>query len=236
MAQPNPYAPPEAVESPAGSSVHVAAYGESYVPLGWRTPVAATLVCASVVVGVVGEFVQLSIGEALQQRVRAGDPDLVDAMVIGLAGLASLVVTIGAWVFAGMWLHRAARNLRGLGRFGMQFSPAACVGWYFVPVANFWKPVQAMSEIWRASDPAADQGSWLTGSRGTPLLAVWWSAWLLSSLVALGTFATMGQPTAAATVGLTSKGFLAVAAVAFVLLMRGVASRQEQAGARLPPA
>jgi len=236
MAQPNPYAPPQAVESPAGASVHAAAYGESYVPLGWRTPVAAALVLASVVVDAGADLVQLSIGEALQQHVRAGDPDLVDAMIITLAGLVSLTVSIGAWIFVGVWLHRAARNLRGLGRFGMRFSPAACVGWYFVPIANLWKPVQAMSEIWRASDPAADQGSWLTGSRGTPLLAVWWSAWLLSSFVALGTLATLGQPIAAARVGLTAKAFLGVAAVALVLLMRGVASRQARAGARPPAA
>ena len=98
MAQPNPYAPPRAVESPTGPSAHALAYGESYVPLGWRTPVAVTLVFASVVVDVVTDVIQLSIGQALQEHVRAGDPDLLDAMVITLAGLVSLAVSIGAWV------------------------------------------------------------------------------------------------------------------------------------------
>ncbi len=54
-------------------------------------------------------------------------------------------------VLVSKWIYRANCNARALGASGMAFSPRAAVGWYFVPVANLWKPYQAMKEIWQAS-------------------------------------------------------------------------------------
>lgn len=49
------------------------------------------------------------------------------------------------------WIYRANYNARQIGAAGMTFSPGWSVGWYFVPIAAFWKPYQAMKEIWRAA-------------------------------------------------------------------------------------
>ena len=60
----------------------------------------------------------------------------------------------------------------------LDFTPGWSVGWYFLPIANLWKPYQAMKEIWRASarpdkvDDAEVPG-WL------PL---WWFLWLAFSI------------------------------------------------------
>lgn len=74
-----------------------------------------------------------------------------------------------------IWIHRANHNARQLGAADMHFTPGWAVGWYFVPIAWFWKPYQAMTEIWRVSRNPAD---W----RGTPVSALlqwWWVLWIV---------------------------------------------------------
>ena len=83
--------------------------------------------------------------------------------LLGLAALATAV-------FVSRWIYRANSNARALGAKEMAFTPGGAVGWYFVPIANLWKPYQAMREIWKAS----------TGPLGwqrrpvSALLPCWW--------------------------------------------------------------
>lgn len=91
------------------------------------------------------------------------------------------------WVFTGLpvplitgilvltWIHRANHNARQLGATGMHFTPGWAIGWYFVPIAWFWKPYQAMTEIWRASRNPSD---W-RGEPVSPLLHWWWILWIV---------------------------------------------------------
>ena len=55
----------------------------------------------------------------------------------------------------------------------MEDSPGWAVGWYFVPIANLWKPYQAMKEIWRVnvSDTTPSIFPW------------WWLFWILTSFL-----------------------------------------------------
>ncbi len=73
------------------------------------------------------------------------------------------------------WIHRANHNARQLGAADMHFTPGWAVGWYFVPVAWFWKPYQAMREIWRAS---VNPSNW-RGAPASPLLRWWWGLWIV---------------------------------------------------------
>jgi hypothetical protein len=61
----------------------------------------------------------------------------------------------------------------------MVFTPGWSVGWYFVPIANLWKPYQAMKEIWKAS---ANPHSWPTQTT-PPLLSTWWTLWIASNVL-----------------------------------------------------
>ena len=97
----------------------------------------------------------------------------------------SVVATIQVIVFllSGIlilrWIHRANFNARQLGAAGMEFTPGWCVGWYFVPIANLWKPYQAMKEIWKASSNPED---WK--DRAVPsLLGWWWFFWVASNML-----------------------------------------------------
>jgi len=89
------------------------------------------------------------------------------AIVMAGAAVASAVLVL-------VWIHRANYNARALGATGLKMTPGWAVGWYFVPIAWFWKPYQAMKEIWQASiDP---KHWWRQG--GSPLLSWWWGLWL----------------------------------------------------------
>ena len=72
-----------------------------------------------------------------------------------------------------LWTYRANSNCRALGAQGM-ISPGWSVGWYFVPIANLWKPYQAMEEIWQASK---NPQSWQRVKR-PGIVTCWWYIWL----------------------------------------------------------
>ena len=89
-------------------------------------------------------------------------------LVMAGAGLTAMILVL-------VWIHRANYNARQLGATGLKMSPGWAVGWYFVPVAWFWKPYQAMKEIWQAS--VSPKHWWRQA--GSPLLGWWWALWLL---------------------------------------------------------
>jgi len=100
-----------------------------------------------------------------------------DGWVRGGGGLWVLlfVATIIVWCVWQHRSHRAARDLVG----GMDVSAAWAVGCWFVPIVNYFKPFQAMRELWRASDGTAAwprQPTW-------PVLGWWWATWLGFNLI-----------------------------------------------------
>lgn len=93
-------------------------------------------------------------------------------IVQAVMGLPIMLTTA---VFVLTWIHRANHNARQLGAADMRFTPAWAVGWYFVPIAWFWKPYQVMSEIWRASR----NPSYWRGQPVSVLLPWWWALWIV---------------------------------------------------------
>jgi hypothetical protein len=79
------------------------------------------------------------------------------------------------------WIYLANSNAHALGAERMQFTPAWAIGWYFVPLANLWKPYQAMKEVWQASTSRTD---WRE-VKAPALLRWWWALWLLSTSLQL---------------------------------------------------
>jgi hypothetical protein len=77
----------------------------------------------------------------------------------GMIGLAQFGTRITLIVLICIW-PRANRNARALGATGMRFTPGWCVGWYFVPIMNLFRPYQAMKEIWMASVPSDATPRW----------------------------------------------------------------------------
>lgn len=140
------------------------------------------------------------------------------ALSLGLGVFVSLI--LGA-VFFGMWMNRAAHNVRALGHTGFEISPAFGVGSFFIPIMNLWKPYQAMQDIWRAS-LANRNDSWLSTPTGD-IVKGWWAAWLLAGFAgrAASTSDTLGG------VDVVVALLLFGAAALCITMMRAVEQGQE---------
>ncbi len=101
-------------------------------------------------------------------------------MIIGLARAGIAIISLIVFL---VWVHRANYNVRQLGADGMDISPGWSVGWFFIPIANLWKPYQAMQQLWQASHTPTN---WRNESTG--MVSLWWAAWLISSFA--GNFAS----------------------------------------------
>jgi hypothetical protein len=74
--------------------------------------------------------------------------------LVAVAQLAALVV--GA-IFFLRWFQRAYANLRPLGA-EPKHSSGWAIGYWFIPILNFFRPVQMAGEIARGSDTHAGRG------------------------------------------------------------------------------
>jgi Domain of unknown function (DUF4328) len=95
--------------------------------------------------------------------------------VLGLTfnAVGILVFLLSAGVFL-TFLARASSNAGVLRGRPLATSPAMLIGWFFVPMANLWKPREAVEEIWRA----LPEGSTEPSSEG-PVVR-WWGVWLVA--------------------------------------------------------
>jgi len=92
----------------------------------------------------------------------------------GVVGMLLAIVCFGVVVVFATWTYRMNANIHALGSNNLRYTPGWAVGWYFVPIANLWKPYQVVRELWLASkDPAG----WQT-ARSIKLLSWWWTTWL----------------------------------------------------------
>ena len=92
--------------------------------------------------------------------------------------IADLVLLITCIVFVSRWIYRASSNAHAL-RGDLTITPGWAVGWYFVPIATWWKPFEAMKETWSASFPTADGH----GQAVPPMLRFWWGFWIISNIL-----------------------------------------------------
>ena len=94
-------------------------------------------------------------------------------VIIGLIQVALSLLTV---VIFGCWIVRANKNARALGADDLRITPGWAVGYFFVPIANLWRPYQAMKGLWQASHSPT---SWTSTTAGS-ILPTWWTLWLVS--------------------------------------------------------
>jgi Domain of unknown function (DUF4328) len=96
--------------------------------------------------------------------------------VVGVIALIDGLLFIATLVFWCIWQHHAQHNALLLTSGGLGFTPGWAVGWWFIPIANLWKPWQAVRELWKAShggDAWHRIATW-------PVLGWWWAVWIAS--------------------------------------------------------
>lgn len=231
----NPFAAPEAggdLERPGGEP----AFSEP------RTAVLTMLVLSAGASLMTAGTLSFQIFAVGQYRSVQGTPDADDVWLLeisdlvntagGLIQFSVLVATVVAW---GLWVHRAALNLRAFEPDGQfEFSPAAQVWWYFVPLANLFQPFRATREILNRSAAAVNEFD----SRDEPL-NLWWASWVLSNVVSNvairlvpdpSSFSTtdlyFGRLTTASVVSIIEQGLSIAAAVLAFRLIRSINALQ----------
>jgi hypothetical protein len=128
------------------------------------------------ILSMLSDFMQmtlLSAGSFSQAKAESND---IRQRIIGLLYLATFIVTGITFL---KWIYRANSNCHGFGAQGMKFSPGWSIGCYFIPILNFYRPYQAMKEIWRVSK---NPSNWQK-ERGSALLGWWFGLWLISAFV-----------------------------------------------------
>jgi hypothetical protein len=230
----SPYAPPAHDQRPQAPGY---GYGPGYYngafpyePLGWKTTASIVGMILIVVIGIAVTLLTWAVGAENFAS------DLRLAGAVGLLGLLLSGVSLFTYVVFLVWTHTAAKNIRSFGHDGFEFTPGWAVGWWFIPVMNWFKPFQALREIWQASDPDAiggGYGSW-RGSAVPGTFGVWWGTYLLAGVVGIiGAFVGLGTPGGSPGFAMAAHLLRAFAAVAIVSLMRQLAQRQEAAHGKL---
>lgn len=96
---------------------------------------------------------------------------------IALAGLLMVAVYFVVVVIVARWIYRASANAHAMAG-GLQTPPPWAVGWFFIPIANFFKPYKSLSETWRAShSPEAWRKTFAPN-----VLRQWWGCWIVSNI------------------------------------------------------
>ena len=173
-AAPQPPTPPSPSPSPSPSprparpipaKALAAAKKLRYRP-SWAKPYASgrtralflKIFCLATVAG----FLALGIAFLLAARVirvPLDQPDKLEPLqvlallFVVLSWSLTLVCQPTAFVLFLVWLHRAYRNLYGLGVRSFGDSPAWAVGSFFIPLVNFYLPYRITADIWTGSRP-----------------------------------------------------------------------------------
>jgi hypothetical protein len=134
--------------------------------------IVVTLVAAA------SDFMQLQLmSDVMAGRlITASEADANDARqgMIGVAQVALYLVTVVVFL---RWLYHTNSNAHTLASGSMRFTPGWAVGWYFVPILNFWMPFQVMKEIWQVSQEGAKY------HRPNGQVIVWWTFFLSAAIL-----------------------------------------------------
>jgi hypothetical protein len=114
------------------------------------------------------------------------------------------------------WIYRVSENAWTFRK--LTNSSWGAILWYLVPFASLYKPYQAMSEIWAASEVKYRRG-------GDRLVAVWWTVFLIGGVANLVGL-TMRTNGAAVAGGVTTEISGAVVSVVFGLVVHRITSMQ----------
>jgi hypothetical protein len=152
----------------------------------------------------------------------------------GIVGLLTVPLSLATAILFLVWVNRANKNARALGAQGMQFTPGWCVGWFFVPIMNLFKPFQAIREIFQASDPRSDATNWkLAGSSG--VVGLWWGLWLIGNVLGQIEFRLAMREDdleASAALGAVNAVLGVILCLVAMQLVRGLHRRQETKAGR----
>src|SRR5699024_5812137 len=127
-----------------------------------------------------------------------------------------------------MWVNQVYKNLLAATVSGLRHTPAWAVGWYFIPVANLFKPYIVMKEIYLASLNAKESKSWK--DKAVPkTLGIWWFMFVVGNLLAGRPFSfnTISDFKADAVLIIISEPMLIISGICLILIMNRIQKVQD---------
>ena len=107
------------------------------------------------------------------------------------------ITLLAMYVLSGIsflvWLSRSYSRLKARRITGLRFNPITAVVWFFVPIAFFFMPRRAVSDLWHAA-PLPDEGHLPRRTRVPMLISVWWTAFVAFAISAVATGFTTKDP------------------------------------------
>lgn len=181
---PNPYAAPQA-------RGHAADPAPGLLPSGPYGPYRDNRRLSGWLVGLLVLGILVHASRTMVNLIYTLSPETIDPdrsvkveAVFGLTALSGLacMILFGVWIArsgknAWLFSHLARLPERSQPGFSPPFlgnTPGWAVGWYFIPIANLWKPYGAMKEIVLASS--------VRDALSASLLPTWWTLWIVSNI------------------------------------------------------
>ena len=100
-----------------------------------------------------------------------------DSVAVRLVSVGLFLTFVTTLIIAMRWIYLVSKAAYILSD-GETAKPGWAVGWYFVPLANLWKPYEAMREAWQVS---RNVENW--PQVPTDYLPTWWGLWIVFSIV-----------------------------------------------------
>ena len=159
-----------------------------YEPTNKLVKVIVILLLLELAFGIPTDIIQLIQNPQTASSAPLEAAGLALGAVSGLAGFANFVLSL-------LFVYRANKNLPSLGGTQLEFTPKWAVIWWFIPIANMWKPYYMVQELMKASDPSVGKTDLYTRRQmdRPPYVAKWWAstfaligAAIVQSILAMG--------------------------------------------------
>lgn len=142
--------------------------------------------------------------------------------IFGMGALLFLFLLITTAVFFCRWTGQVSRNAHALAGRPLKFTPGWAVGWYFIPIANLWKPYFAMREIRNISLGRDAE------EKGDSVIVGWWSLWIIGNLIDNASFRTANAGLHELSVGIdAASSLLSLVLLFFVLKLVGETTKAQ---------
>lgn len=232
------YGPPPSATVPAPYPVSAKDRVRPYRPIAGLARALMILLGAGALLGVIAVVSDIAYVGLLERIRDASFVTIEEAEAsdvrVGLIVLAQSVLFLATAVVFVIWFHRAYSNLPALGAVH-RHGPGWAIGGWFVPILSLIRPKEIANDIWRASDPELERevGRGYEGKRVSPLINLWWAAFLIFGVVAQFGSGVIGSDSAeAADLVNAAKGMLygdialVIAAVLALLTVKAMSDRQ----------
>lgn len=230
MSEWDPYKPPSAdLTAPAPV---VAAAGAEFIPPRAGRALAATIgLGLCVLLALVSLWVEWGHIGALQGMGRSDVDDaayVTSALWMQALGILGWALYLGTGACFLAWMADACRTARSIDPAAIRDTPTWAVGWWFVPIANVYKPYAILRSIWRVTIAARAHDAGPPG-----VFPLWWACFLvrlpLSRLAqAIFKSADSGDLITATQVQMVSEVASIVAALAAIGVIRSIAEPQRR--------